>query len=355
MVKVGVHTFGLFHSCSYSDLQNLIEMLQEAGSCRKIKSDAENINRTYFSNIFADQGVLIYGYQRIIGRSGIMLRITPSTLLDGRYAATKLYRPAKRSYQRLEQHLNEMLEELELEFTADEMSICRGDPCANFYLTDGRMSSEYVRIMKKANRISYYDLVQYEKGSKSVKDVKKANAHSYRISSKRASFTVYDKKFVLQQLERCPDDLLDIGLLRAEAELKREALLKRIHAKKNWSNYQILKATADEAEAILRKYLRRTLGGTGEHLRYCDAVKVIEEANIKRKTRKWMLYLLQKTSDCQTLTTAVERVKAKYSLKSGQCKTLLKKFDSLGISSITLRNDSDYESLPSLLSLFNDK
>lgn len=355
MVEIGIHTFGLFHSCSYSDVQNIIEMLQDNGHCRKIKSDAENINRTYFSDYFSNQGVLVYMYQRVTGKSGIMLRVTPCTMLGGRYAATELYCPTKESYRKLCDSIDEILKDLKLGFTIDDMSICRVDPCANISFEDRQMVPEYLRIVKKLVRVEHYRMVQYAKDSKAVKDAPKANAHSYRISSKRASFTVYDKKFVLQQLERCPDDLLDKGLLRVEAELQREALLKRIHAERGWSNGKILKKTADAAEAILLKYLRQMLGGTGRHLRYRDAVQLIENAGLKTKMRERMCYLLRKSSDSQTLTAAIEKLKVKYSLKSNQCKTILTKFEELDVSPITLRNDSDYESLPSLLSFFEIK
>lgn len=353
-VMIGIHTFGLFHSCSYSDSQNLIELLKEKGHCWKIKCDAENINRTYFSDYFSEKGVLIYVYQRITGRLGIMLRITPCTLLNQQYAATELYRPTKENYRQLKGPLNKILKELGVQFKVDKMSVCRVDLCANIHFTNDKTTSHYLRVVKKYGEINHYKLVRYEKGSKIVKDTTAANQHSYRISSKRASFTVYDKKFVLQQLERCPDELLDKGILRVETELQREALLKRIHAKKGWSNYRILETAERKAKSILWKYLKQTNGGIGRHLRYCDAVDAIEHAKISPKMQKRMLSLLRKASDSKTLTTAIAKVKKQLDLSNGQCKTMLKKFEKLDISPITLRNDSDYDALPSLLSILDE-
>lgn len=355
LIEMGIHTFGLFHSFSYSDSQNIIELLQKKGRCRKIKCDAANINRTYVSDYFSTQGVLVYIYQRITGKSGIMLRITPCTLLKKQYAATELYRPTKENYRQLKSPLNNILDKLGVPLTVDKMSVCRVDLCANIHFKNDATTSEYMRIVKKYGEINHYKPVRYEKGSKIVKDVKIANEHSYRISSKRTSFTIYDKKFVLQQLERCPNDLLNKGVLRVEAELKREALLKRIHAKKGWSNYRILATAERNAKSVLRKYLKQANGGTGRHLRYSDAVDVIEHAKIRPKMQKRMLFLLRKVSDSQTLTAAVEKVKKQFDLSNNQCKTLLKKFEKLGISPITLRNNSDYDALPSLLSILDEE
>ena len=136
-----------------------------------------------------------------------------------------------------------------------------------------------------------------------------------------------------------------------EAELQREALLKRIGADKSWSNYEILEAAACEAGRILEKYLRQMQTGMGTHLRYSDAVEAIEHANLKSKTRERMLCLLRKASDSKSLTAAIQKTESEYKLNSKQSKALLKKFDRLNINPITLRNDSSYDGLLSLVGL----
>lgn len=352
MVEIGIHTFSLFHKLSYSDVQNLIEMLMEQGHCRKIKDDVSSGNRAYFSDYFSEYGVLIYLYQHLNGRSGISLRVTPCTALEGKYAATSLYLPTKENYRKLTGILDEMLDELELDFTSEDMTISRADPCANLHLDDPALVAEYLRIFRKARVIRHYRVVTYQKNAKSVKNVKEANQHSYRLQSRRASFTAYDKRYVLQQLERCPDDLTDKGILRIEAELQREALLKRIKAKKGWSNEKILKESAKRSARILSKYLRQLLG-TGEHVRYQDAVALIESVKMKKKMRERMLYLLRKTSDSNNLDRALAKLRKKYDLKESQINRVLKKFQKLGISPITLQNRSAIDDLPSLLSALN--
>lgn len=64
--------------------------------------------------------------------------------------------------------------------------------------------------------------------------------------------------------------------------------------------------------------------------------------------RKRMLYLLRKTSDKDSLTAAEKDLKSEYHLTNSQYKAVLKKFRALGISPITLRNDSEYGELPAL-------
>ena len=67
-----------------------------------------------------------------------------------------------------------------------------------------------------------------------------------------------------------------------------------------------------------------------------------------KKTRERMLYLLRKASDRKSLSAAIEDLKVEFGLKSGQINRVLKKFDKLGISPITLTNTESEENLPAL-------
>lgn len=82
------------------------------------------------------------------------------------------------------------------------------------------------------------------------------------------------------------------------------------------------------------------------YVRYKDAVDLIENAKFKKKIKEGMLHLLRKASDKESLTAALDDLKKKYHLTNSQCKTVLKKFQKLGISPITLRNSSDWDELP---------
>ena len=61
-----------------------------------------------------------------------------------------------------------------------------------------------------------------------------------------------------------------------------------------------------------------------------------------------MLHLLRKASDRKSLSAAIEDLKVEFGLKSGQIARVLKKFDKLGISPITLTNTESEENLPAL-------
>ena len=65
-----------------------------------------------------------------------------------------------------------------------------------------------------------------------------------------------------------------------------------------------------------------------------------------------MLYLLRKASDRKSLSAAIEDLKVEFGLKSGQIARVLKNFDKLDISPITLTNTESEENLPALAEFF---
>ena len=85
----------------------------------------------------------------------------------------------------------------------------------------------------------------------------------------------------------------------------------------------------------------------GDYIRYKDAVELVSQVKGERK-RERMLYLLRKTSDSENLAAAQEKMKEKFQLTDGQCKTVLNRFQKLGISPVTLTNSSGLERLPGM-------
>lgn len=112
------------------------------------------------------------------------------------------------------------------------------------------------------------------------------------------------------------------------------------------TNYKLLSSAAQKSEKVIEWYWGRMQPQCEGYLRYADAVNMVEDANVKKKTRERMLYLLRKASDRESLTTALEDLRKKYHLSSSQCKVVLRKFQKLGISPITLKNTSHFDCLP---------
>ena len=141
------------------------------------------------------------------------------------------------------------------------------------------------------------------------------------------------------------DTLAGKKVLRLEIQLRWKALKKWVDNGELGSNWEIIQSVCKNQEKIIKWYLGRTQP-KGQYVRYKDAVDLINGAKLKKKTRDRMLFLLRKTSDKESLTSALEALQMEYSLSKGQSKTVLKKFQKLGISPITLANHSDFNCLP---------
>lgn len=301
-IETGIHTFSLYHNLPYTQAQNLIESLTERGCCYPLVENKWGYDGTCKSKLYADSSIEIYVY-RYYSHSGFTLRITPCSLLKGSYAAEKLYHPTSEKNWKVMNRLSDMLDDLEVKsdlgeiIYADEMSVCRVDPCINVYLDSDDEILEYLRILKKSTLIPYYNTDEFRRISSRVKNIKEANMHSYRIKSKKATFTAYDKIYEMQQSNRCPDELNEAHILRIEGELKRDALIKRLDRDEMCSNGKLLKSTAKNANKILLSFPDRMQVGTGNHVRYCDAEARIEKAKLEDKLKDRMLYLIRKVSD----------------------------------------------------------
>ena len=99
-------------------------------------------------------------------------------------------------------------------------------------------------------------------------------------------------------------------------------------------NAALLKAASDQVAEVIHSYLSRMFPCSGTHLRYEDAVSVVQK--IKKETlREQMLYLLRKVSDAATWDSAVRKLKEHYKdVPDKRIKKIYSKFDALDIISL---------------------
>ncbi len=138
-----------------------------------------------------------------------------------------MYVPKGKNLRKLSNQVNEYLEYFDYVndcvpaefadplFDVISMSLSRIGPCANVLCDDEEEMKQISRLFTKAAIISRYWRDSFPGDLKMVKNSAEANKHSYRqscgsnknkkkSSKNRASITVYDKKYQLQQIGRCP-------------------------------------------------------------------------------------------------------------------------------------------------------
>lgn len=345
-ISGGGHTFSAWMVLTYKQFKK-IEKACYKTECVKDTSDFwKGIDRLY-CYAYQKQGVKIY----LHGKSGKLyhLRVQiESCRVLGESDPTALAKMDKRQYKELVKAVDRIFRKLNIPGSIDTMKISRCDLTVNIEFSSQDELMEYLRIFKKSLRIHHYSVVYFKKNEKKAKDYRVANNHSHCISCDRASFLIYDKVAQLKMIDRYDESLIGKHILRLEAELKRPALKSRLGKAALRSSYDTLFLAAHDSKKVIRWYLKRMQPKCKKYVRYEDAVRMVEDANLKKKTRERMLYLLRKTSDSEALTAALEKLMKKYDLNKNQCRNVLKKFEKLGISPITLTNNSDEDELPSI-------
>ena len=240
-----------------------------------------------------------------------------------------------------------MLKQIDCPCKLKDMKLYRVDVTANLIFETSSLVESYLRILKKSLILPRYHVEQFKKDEGKAKDCQEANRHSYKQSCKTAAFFAYDKTAQLEMIDAFPASLVGKRVLRLEVQLRRKGMRNWVSKDHMDNNGKVLNTLYEKTGDILRWYLKRLQLKGQRHVRYKEAKEMIDGLRSK-KTRERMLYLLRKASDRKSLSAAIEDLKEEFGLKSGQITRVLKKFDKLGISPITLTNTESEENLPAL-------
>lgn len=346
----GIDTLSYYHALSSKQKAKIMEKLEKLPKFYTATSSYCENTYSYFSDYFVDEGVRIWISRKNGKPWGLLIVVHPMLVLGGSDRST-LYKPQKRSeYRQIVETVDGLLESVNIPCSIDKMKLYRVDPAINLIFGEASMADEYIRILKKSRRLPHYQLDLFRENEHKARDCKAANKHSHKQYCKSAAFFTYDKAAQLKMIDAFPACLIGKRVLRLEAQLRRKGMKKWVgKGGMDGSNWNIIKKLGDQSEEILQWYLKRLQPVNVSYVRYSDAVDMI--GSVKgRKNRERMICLLKKASSSDSLTAALEKLRKEFGLNKGQCKNILRKFERLGISPITLTNSSDYDELPSLLS-----
>ena len=345
----GIDSFSCYYTLTSKQKRGIMEILKKLPGFRVETSNYDENSYSYLSDCFVDQGIRIW-LSRLSGKPWGLLIVVHPMLVLGSSDRSALYHPKKKSeYQEIVKKVDKLLKSVNVPCSIDKMKLYRVDVTANLIFSKRSLVDEYIRILKKSALLPHYRLDFFREKEHKAKDAKTANKHSHKQYCKSAAVFAYDKTAQLVMIDAFPAALVGKHILRLEAQLRRAGMRKWVGKNgMDGSNWGILKKLGEKSEEILRWYIKRLQPVDAPYVRYRDAVELIESVKGK-KNRERMLYLLRKTSDSESLTTALEKLRKKYGLSKGQCRNVLKKFEKLGISPITSTNNSDYDKLPAVL------
>lgn len=340
----GVHTFSSGMVLTYDQFRKIFDACYKTGYA-KYTSDVWSGEEKLYCYAYHKHGIKVFLYGKLWKLYRLRVQVEPCRVL-GEPDPTALAKLGKRQYKDMVKAVDAILKTLKIPCSIDEMKISRCDLTVNVEFSSQDELMEYLRIFQNSLHIRRYERVTFKKNMRKVKDSKKANDHSYCISCRSARFLIYDKIAQLEMIDRYDETMAGRHVLRLEAELKRPALKAHLGKSAMETNYKLLSSAVQKSEQIIRWYLSQMQPLCERYLRYEDAVRMVETSGFKERTRASMLYLLRKTSDSKSLTAALNKLLEKYDLSKSQCRTILNKFKELGISPITLTNNSGYDELP---------
>lgn len=352
-IEFGIDTFSCYYKLTSGQKTKIIGYLKTKEGFRTQISNYMEDTYSYSSSYFKYDGIKIW-IQRIKGNPwGLLIVVHPMLVLSNSDRST-LYQPEKKSdYKRMIGRVDKLLKTVNIPCSIDKMKFYRTDVTINLIFKDEAYVNEYLRVLKKSCLLPHYQPDWFREEGHKAKDCKIANKHSFKQYCKSAAFFSYDKTAQLEMIDAFPSTLIGKRVLRLETQLRRKGMKKWVGKDAmEGNNWNILKKLWKNCKKINQWYINRLQPGGVQYVRYEDAVRRVETIKGK-KIRERMLYLLRKTSDSETLTAALEKLRKKYRLSRSQCRNVLKKFINLGISPITLTNISVYDCLPSVKTIID--
>lgn len=227
--------------------------------------------------------------------------------------------------------LDILIKTLEIPLDTYMFQVHRIDFCANLELESRDKVENYMRIMRKGAYVyNGKRKVEYSKTQKKMVPTK----HSFTIYGKSFEFAIYDKYKQMKSTNNLLySDDLESGLTQIRFELRvkrsKEKLLEEKYRLYTIEN--VIKSIKEISEIELTKFIIKAFG-RGTFVKYDIAKNTIKQSNNHSKTKEKMIFFM-KIASKNNLEIAKLYFNSDY-------KKILKKFDYLGISPITLPSRS---------------
>ncbi|WP_283675475.1 hypothetical protein [Butyricicoccus sp. Marseille-Q5471] len=346
-IRYGIHTVLMTLLLSrkwYNQLfQTLMQRRAKGAFYRDETYQTDNGMEKYICTYYCDMGVVLYLYKQKKHKNKtnrntpcfMQFRVNPLTLIRGYYSPTEVFQAKKEQTIQLEAGMNQLLKELELDKTFEELKLSRVDCCLDWFPKNQACCDELLRIVRRSPYTRSYREMKFPNNDPRHKQ---KNEHSWRIQCKTVTLTVYDKAFQLLEeelIEEPTDPMLRIEVSRSSASFKRG-----LSDEVKGSNCKILKTIMDESETTIAKYLKSVNTGA-RYVKYEHCLNLIDSEVKNVHTRGHMKQFAEKLSKCKSYAQAVENS----GLSESQIKTVRGQFRKFGISPITLRNNAEVEKL----------
>lgn len=343
--RYGIHTIEFFHRLSRKWFDVVLNHLKENKSGKFYPDETYHSDtgmEKYVSTAFSKRGAVIYLYRQKRSKNkteknlacSMRLRVNPLSLIHGKYDPKGVFQAKKKQLADFESNMNELLQELGLSITFEDLTLSRVDCCLDLFPDSQEWVDEALRVIRRSKVMKSYKEQRFPKADPNHKE---KNNHSWRVRCKTTTITAYDKTFQLLEeelIEQYDAPMLRFEISRTSAKFKR-GLSDEIKG----SNKKILHTVMEDSEKEIHKYLK-SIHADEPFVKYEECIRQIETIPSKKK-RMHMKLLTDKLSDCKSYRQAVKNS----GLSASQLRAAEKAFQELGISPISLRNQTPFDKL----------
>lgn len=219
------------------------------------------------------------------------------------------------------------------EIQHESFYVSRIDYCVNIMMKSRDEVKAYMRLIRKGAypRNTVRKMEWSESGKRSI-----PTKNSFTVYNDSVELSIYDK---YMQLKEEGDKYSEKELQKAQNIIRIELRVKRrkVHYEEKKHSIEgieeYLKRTHEIAEENIPRYLREAYGKGVLFVRYADAMRTVEESNLKKKSKKKLKEIIK--------LTMIENLQmAKENYTSEKWRRNMELFAQLGISPITLQNNS---------------
>lgn len=341
------HTIELKKKITYSKLRDLKAL--EYKNCKEnYRFYYDEVHRIYISERYKNAGVRLYFHENGEGPSPHIRLIINPRILIGDFSYVGIFEKTDENWMKLFLNLNKILKELDSEYSIESFTVSRIDLCVNLK-ANLRDINTTMRLIRKCRIPEVYERVYFSSEEDNAKEM---NKNSFHVRRDYDEVSIYNKGYQMQQ--EGLSEYGDVDILRFEVQLKRKAIvrfLNQYYGSHYISNSEILNFFAERSRDIMG-YRLKDFFTKGYHLQYSEAQRIVNANTIfTSKTRQRMKQLIYYTSQCKNLNIAIKHLEDEFSLNKKQIEQLLKDFERINLSPITLKNNSFDLNQPSVLDM----
>lgn len=338
------HTFELRYQLTYQEKETLINIFRKMG---KVYVDKEDFTRPTICEALSDKGINIKFNQYTKNDftfNMMYIKINPRRVMEhNNYIGIFDSHHTAKMLQKVDKHLQSVTSLIP---SVHMCKLNRIDFCSNIEMESQDAVMNYLKLLHRGYYPkNHFPTTYYDLKSKRTK----LYDNSITMSNKHIAVTYYNKYSQLNENPHCQniDDAKNI--LRAEIQCKKSKI-KHLEKKFNCCGVQKFLEHSDEIGAYVFKHYANIFYGSGDFYKLDEIYEKIDNSNLKKKSKTTMKELISMSAKHSSLNQALHKLR----LNMDETKSIMKKFDKIGICPIAIPRRSDYDTFKNPLTLSLD-